>query len=37
MEGNAHGRPVGVAFDANGALRVVDDVGNLVWRLAPRR
>ena len=37
MEGNAHGRPVGVAFDAKGALLVADDVGNVVWRLAPRR
>ena len=37
MDGNAHGRPVGVAFDAKGALLVADDVGNVVWRLAPRR
>ncbi|WP_141454053.1 sorbosone dehydrogenase family protein [Pseudoxanthomonas sp. z9] len=35
-EGNARGRPVGVAFDRGGALLVADDVGNVVWRLAPR-
>jgi len=35
-EGNARGRPVGVAFDHGGALLVADDVGNVVWRLAPR-
>jgi glucose/arabinose dehydrogenase len=31
----AHGRPVGVAVDAFGALLVVDDVGNVVWRVTP--
>ena len=30
----AHGRPVGVAIDARGALLVADDVGNAVWRVA---
>ena len=33
-DGNARGRPVGVAFDRNGALLVADDVGNAVWRVA---
>ena len=38
-QGDAQGRPVGVAQDRHGALLVVDDVGNTVWRLtatAPR-
>ncbi|HEX7947694.1 MAG TPA: sorbosone dehydrogenase family protein [Phenylobacterium sp.] len=30
------GRPVGVAVDAKGALLVADDVGGIVWRVAPR-
>jgi glucose/arabinose dehydrogenase len=30
------GRPVGVAVDARGALLVADDVGGMVWRVAPR-
>ena len=34
-EGNALGRPVGVAVDRAGALLVADDVGNVVWRVAP--
>lgn len=34
-EGEARGRPVGVALDAKGALLVADDVGNVVWRVAP--
>lgn len=33
-EGEAYGRPVGVAFDKRGALLVADDVGNVIWRLA---
>jgi glucose/arabinose dehydrogenase len=33
--GNARGRPVGVAVDKAGALLVADDVGNVVWRVAP--
>jgi glucose/arabinose dehydrogenase len=36
-EGEAWGRPVGVALDRAGALLVADDVGNTVWRLAPAR
>jgi glucose/arabinose dehydrogenase len=31
----AMGRPVGVQFDAVGALLVADDVGNVVWRVSP--
>lgn len=34
-DGDAHGRPVGVAIDRRGALLVADDVGNTVWRVAP--
>jgi glucose/arabinose dehydrogenase len=34
-EGNALGRPVGVVVDKEGALLVADDVGNVVWRVAP--
>ena len=33
-EGQAQGRPVGVAMDARGALLVADDVGNSVWRVS---
>jgi glucose/arabinose dehydrogenase len=32
-EGEAYGRPVGVALDKRGALLVADDVGNVVWRV----
>ena len=32
-EGEARGRPVGVALDKRGALLVADDVGNVIWRL----
>nr|WP_255577637.1 MULTISPECIES: sorbosone dehydrogenase family protein [unclassified Acidovorax] len=32
-DGDAYGRPVGVALDGNGALLVADDVGNVVWRV----
>jgi len=32
-EGDAFGRPVGVALDQQGALLVADDVGNVVWRV----
>jgi len=35
-DGKAHGRPVGVAMDKQGALLVADDVGNAVWRVTPR-
>ena len=34
-EGDARGRPVGVAVDHAGALLVADDVGNCVWRVTP--
>ncbi|MCC8364310.1 sorbosone dehydrogenase family protein [Lysobacter sp. A6] len=34
-EGNARGRPVGVAMAKDGALLVADDVGNAVWRVSP--
>ncbi len=34
-EGEARGRPVGVAFDRQGALLVADDVGNRIWRVTP--
>ena len=33
-EGNAQGRPVGVALDKTGALLVADDVGNVIWRVS---
>lgn len=32
-DGNAQGRPVGVAIDRRGALLVADDVGNVIWRV----
>lgn len=31
--GDANGRPVGVAVDGSGALLVADDVGNTIWRV----
>jgi len=34
-EGEAQGRPAGVALDRSGALLVADDVGNIVWRVTP--
>lgn len=34
QEGDALGRPVGVAVDRRGALLVADDVGNIIWRVA---
>jgi glucose/arabinose dehydrogenase len=33
-DGDAYGRPVGVAIAKDGALLVADDVGNTVWRIA---
>lgn len=33
-EGNAQGRPAGVALDDRGGLLVADDVGNRVWRVS---
>lgn len=35
-DGDAYGRPVGVAVDKSGALLVADDVGNTVWRVTPK-
>jgi glucose/arabinose dehydrogenase len=35
-EGRARGRPVGIAVDRAGAVLVADDVGNVIWRIAPR-
>ncbi|GAB3344770.1 PQQ-dependent sugar dehydrogenase [Lysobacter tyrosinilyticus] len=34
-QGQARGRPVGIAVDARGAVLVADDVGNTVWRIVP--
>jgi glucose/arabinose dehydrogenase len=34
--GEAMGRPVGVAIDSAGALLVADDVGNTIWRVTRR-
>jgi glucose/arabinose dehydrogenase len=33
-EGEALGRPVGVALDQTGALLVADDLGNRIWRVS---
>jgi glucose/arabinose dehydrogenase len=33
-DGDANGRPVGLAVDATGALLVADDVGNTIWRVS---
>jgi glucose/arabinose dehydrogenase len=33
-DGNAQGRPVGVAVDKAGGLLVADDVGNVIWRVS---
>ena len=35
--GDAMGRPVGVAVDKTGALLVADDVGNTIWRVTRSR
>jgi glucose/arabinose dehydrogenase len=35
--GDAMGRPVGVAIDSSGALLVADDVGNAIWRVTRAR
>ncbi len=32
-DGEARGRPVGLAIDGQGALLVADDVGNTIWRV----
>ena len=34
-DGEAQGRPVGVAVDRKGAVLVADDVGNVIWRVVP--
>ena len=34
-QGDALGRPVGVAVDGSGAILVADDVGNMIWRVSP--
>ena len=36
-QGEAQGRPVGVALDKAGALLVADDVGNIIWRVSAAR
>ena len=36
-DGQANGRPVGVALDSKGALLVADDVGNAIWRVSAAR
>lgn len=36
-DGDAMGRPVGVALDRYGALLVADDVGNTIWRVSGER
>ncbi len=36
-DGDALGRPVGVALDKQGALLVADDVGNVIWRVTSGR
>jgi glucose/arabinose dehydrogenase len=36
-DGEAFGRPVGVALGKDGALLVADDVGNVVWRVSASR
>jgi glucose/arabinose dehydrogenase len=35
-DGQANGRPVGVAIAKDGALLVADDVGNTIWRVTGR-
>ena len=35
-DGNAHGRPVGVAVAKDGALLIADDLGDTVWRVTGR-
>jgi glucose/arabinose dehydrogenase len=36
-DGEAYGRPVGIAVDQQGALLVADDVGNTIWRVSANR
>jgi glucose/arabinose dehydrogenase len=35
--GDARGRPVGVAIERHGALLVADDVGRTIWRVTAAR
>ncbi|MGV8843585.1 MAG: PQQ-dependent sugar dehydrogenase [Pseudomonas sp.] len=35
VDGDAQGRPVGVIEASDGAILVADDVGNVIWRVAP--
>jgi glucose/arabinose dehydrogenase len=35
-DGQAYGRPVGVAVDRKGGVLVADDVGNTIWRVTTR-
>ena len=35
-DGEARGRPVGVAVDPRGALLIADDLANTIWRVTPR-
>lgn len=35
-DGDARGRPTGVAVDGRGGLLVADDAGNTIWRVAAR-
>lgn len=35
-QGQAQGRPVGVAIDSQGDLLTADDVGNVIWRVSPQ-
>jgi glucose/arabinose dehydrogenase len=36
-EKHLYGAPVGLAQDADGALLIADDVGNVVWRVSSAR
>ena len=36
-DGNARGRPAGLAIDSTGALLIADDVGNVIWRVKQAR
>jgi glucose/arabinose dehydrogenase len=36
-DGTARGRPISVALDAQGALLVADDIGDVVWRVTTGR
>lgn len=36
QDGDAQGRPAGVAIDGKGGLLVADDVGNHIWRVTAR-